>query len=231
MNILEDRSILLYGEQKVGKTRFALAARENHLYIAVEDRFKRLESLINTKLPKDGYIKTIGEYQEIQQEVGRLIESDKPNPDVIIIDTIDSLVGLMEDDALRKYNAIGTEFYNEVKKMFRLMVLPFLKHLKRVEIPTILISHACSIDVEGKNKTVPQCGTPAIMKMLRGHVDDIWYAKIVKEDRYLQVVGTELALASIDHKLNAKTKSYPKTRISYPLDWDEFEKEMIKVCQ
>jgi len=228
LSFLENRSIMLYGEEKIGKSKFILEATKDHIYIPTENRYRRLGALIQKKFPTKGYIQHWDDFLQVKKDVMAYLKTAETKPKLLIIDTIDSLLRKVDHKLFQGITTIDRNFYNEVKKMVLMHIIPFIENLP---ITTCFVSHSTHKDIGGKVlQATPEVGSPAIKKIFKSICTDVWYAKQKADTRLLQVKATEEAQASFDLKYQPDLKGFPEIKTSYPLDWKIFEEEMNKVC-
>jgi hypothetical protein len=168
---------LVWGSPKCGKTTFA-SRFPGAAFIATEDGMKGVEA--SRWETQDGrYV--VQSWQEILDATKELLGST-PRPSMIIIDTLDNAILLLERHYCDKY---GVDFKNDGDlgfgkgtSLINGELRRYLMKLSSMGVGIILISHTAAVEKHGKKGavTVDQPSIPdKVMPMILGMVDFTLY--------------------------------------------------------
>jgi hypothetical protein len=168
---------LVWGSPKCGKTTFA-SRFPGAVFIATEDGMKGVEAA-RWETEDGRYV--VQSWQEILDATKELLTST-PRPSMIIIDTLDNAILLLERHYCDKY---GVDFKNDGdlgfgkgSSLINGELRRYLMKLSSMGVGIILISHTAAVERHGKKGqvTVDQPSIPdKVMPMILGMVDFTLY--------------------------------------------------------
>ncbi len=168
---------LVWGSPKCGKTTFA-SRFPGAVFIATEDGMKGVEAA-RWETEDGRYV--VQSWQEILDATKELLTSS-PRPSLIVIDTLDNAILLLERHYCDKY---GVDFKNDGdlgfgkgSSLINGELRRYLMKLSSMGVGIILISHTAAMEKHGKKGqvTVDQPSIPdKVMPMILGMVDFTLY--------------------------------------------------------
>lgn len=175
---LRDRSILLYGMPKIGKSTFA-ASFPGALFLPCEPG---LNDLLHHQIPSEGIIES---WDEMLQAAALIAKGDHPFK-TVVIDTIDEAYRMCSEHVCRQR---GVEFVGDLPRgkgygMVNNEFMRVIRKLAGLPYGLILISHAKTrtVEVDGVERDV--VGTTlsdSPKKLIDGFVDMILFADVEEE--------------------------------------------------
>lgn len=226
---LEEYTICLYGEPKIGKSTFA-SQFEKPLFLATEAGLNSLEC----------YQIPIASWEDFL-EACKVLATSKNDFKTIVIDTVDNLAKFCSDYICRKNNILHEsdlewgKGWSQVKNEF----LRVLTKLSLLPYGLVMISHSQTVEIKSRtqkiNKVVPTLSN-SFREVVLGMSDIILLAhniqKINKEtnapeeSRVLRTKGTENYEAG--DRTGKLPEEMPFTYQDFRTAWDNKENKNIK---
>jgi len=210
---LEDFSILLYGQPKIGKSTFC-SQMDNPLFLATEPGLNALEV----------YEVQIPDWKTFLQVCAEIAQGGHPFK-TIVIDTVDNLWKACAEHFREKLDIVHESDlpYGKAYMLIRDEFLRVLRKMSLLPYGLILTSHVEVEEIKTRTQTINKA-VPSIPKSGRttvlGWVDMILYATMetTEDGEEIRVIRTK---PSENWEAGDRTKRLPAT---VPLDFEEFKR-------